>query len=151
MTGAASQGSFWNRTLVITLTCIVVGGATLPAQAGYHRGHGYGWGGYDHYYDGYHSHRHHRHRYHRRSDRRAAYLAGGLLLGSLITHAAYAHKQRALEPRYEHRPLARGSASSSPPVSRRLLLDRDGNCFERQRGANGAEVLLELNPTECAW
>lgn len=139
----------------------------VPAEAGGRHFNGYQNtpGGY--YYDrGYRHSRRHRYRDSRRHDyrynnryhyrqrsrsNRGAYLAGGILLGSVITHAL-------TQPRYERRPdsyhesrVIRETTRQSVTPSRRLFRDRDGNCFERALDERGNEVLIDLPDSECAW
>lgn len=152
--------------------------AALPAQAG---GLGHRYDGFQVRHGGFHydqrrhhyrdrhfySSRHHRkHRYrdrgyrhhyrHRSGGDRAAYLAGGLILGSVITHAL-------TRPRYETRSydrhshsyhetrVIRESSRAQTQPSRRLFRDRDGNCYERISDAGGDELLISLPASECAW
>ncbi len=127
-------------------------GFTNEAQArGYHGSHYYG----GHYYGGggHYGHRHRGHRHGRHHSRRGAYLAGGLILGSLLTHAYHRSHYPRTEP-YVVR--ERRVIRSTPHVverrtTKRLFRDRDGNCFERTFNRNGDELLVELDPAECAW
>ena len=128
--------------------CIFFIGAGLsaPAEAGRHYGDRYYGGHYYHDYRPYRRYCHHRR--HRHHSRRGAYLAGGLLLGSIITHAYH----RANHPHYNERVRERRVVRSEPhEVTRRLFRDRNGNCFERTQNSRGAQVLIELDPGECAW
>jgi len=86
------------------------------------------------------------------------YLAGGLILGSLITHAYH----RSYEPVTVRQPVYREVVYESSPVvtstrvireapGRRLFRDRNGDCFERTTSVNGEELLVEIDRTACAW
>ncbi len=150
--------------------------ASAPASAG-DRGHGYRSGhgdfrsavrhGYrDNYrHRGYRNdYRHHNsyYRSHRRhSNNDAAYLIGGLVLGSVITHAV---TNRYDSPRryntysnrevvYVNQPQTVRTYSTSAPAvqGRRLYRDLDGNCFERLNDAAGNELLQELPEGACEW
>ncbi len=145
-----------------------------PANAGgRHHGGGYWSGGYyDHgrhgYRSGYrrgyrHGTRHYRHRRHRGND--GAYLIGGLVVGSLITHAIHSSRNDGYRSRnrtyndgyYERRRSTtydRGYNNRTVEdsrVSRRLFKDAQGNCFERVQRSGGQEDLIELSPSECNW
>ena len=105
------------------------------------------------HYRHYRHYRHHRHGHH---SNRGAYLAGGIILGSVLTHALTRHRHHEYhDPYYEQetRVIRHGPSytrRSAEPV-RRLFRDRDGNCFEKQYNDRGDEILLELDPAECAW
>lgn len=125
--------------------------AALPAHAR-DRGHGYDhphWGGPPGH-RGPPAHRgpprvqHHHHYYPQRKKRRdnsAAYLLGGIVVGSVLTHAL-------VQPRASYTPAPSGYAA--PRVARRLLRDSYGDCFER-RSERGGEVLIPLPDWECNW
>jgi hypothetical protein len=121
-------------------------------------GHGY----YDHHYNrdyrprdyhrGYHRdyrprgrpHEHHHHHYHQRSKKRSnegAYLLGGIVIGSVLTHVLQ-------PPRSHYAPAP--TVVHQAPVGRRLLKDVYGDCYER-RGHGSGEVLIPLPQWECAW
>lgn len=138
--------------------------AAAPADAGkrHHRSsHG---GYYDGYYSGGHyGHRRHRyarhynHGYYRHSrhgyrhrDHSGAYLAGGLILGSALTHAFSRprYSDRTVETVVYREPETR---SGSTVVGRRLLKDRNGVCWERKLDKNGDELLEELPAQACDW
>jgi hypothetical protein len=126
--------------------------ASAPASAG-DRGHGYyGYGKYGHSYGryrGYHHPRYYhprkygRHHYHGGND--GAYLLGGIVIGSILTHALIA------PPAPTVYAPPRRVVYEGAPVSRRLFRDIDGNCFERRNDSVGGELLIELPPQECAW
>ncbi len=150
------------KVLMLSGAVALATGFSSPAEASGYHGHGY-YGGYHHrghgYHRGYrHGYRHGYRRHHRRHNNDAAYLAGGLILGSLFTHAYYNHRDHyhghdryvvrgsrtiRTEPRYQTR--------DQGAVSRRLFRDRNGDCFERIYDASGEEVLLELDAAECNW
>lgn len=144
-----------NRKLPQSVGKILLGSAIVFFSAGFSfdaeaRGHGH------HYYGDHHRGHGYRHGYnygYRRGHRRhhghhdrGAYLAGGLVLGSLLTHAYH----RSHEP-YVVRESRVVRRTVETPVSRRLFKDRYGDCFERNYNSAGDEVLVELNPSECAW
>lgn len=165
--------------LLVTGTAVV-----LPAQAGDHHrgyrdwgrhdnhyshydrgyaGHGYGrhrdrYRGYDNYYRG-HGGGHHYRSHGRNNNRDVLYLAGGLILGSALTHA---YHNSYSEPRVVRQPVYREVVYDSSPIvrstrvireaeGRRLFRDRNGDCFERTTSANGEELLVELDPSSCSW
>jgi hypothetical protein len=116
---------------------------TAPAKAAGYHGYKYGHH-YRHGHRGYHHRRHHRrHRGHHSNE--AAYLAGGLILGSILTHA-YHEPRRVVRRTVVHDPVVIRRTEG-----RRLFRDRDGNCFERTRSRSGDELLIELDRSECAW
>jgi len=95
----------------------------------------YGYAGYPYY-------QHHNNNNH--SDW-PAYVAGGLIVGALLTNAY--NKSQASNGYY---------APQSAPVApsgqgRRLLRDINGNCYERQTDSAGNELRTELPPSECNW
>jgi hypothetical protein len=139
--------------------------AAAPAQA-----HAKGKGGHD-YYDrghGYHDrhhgrdygrgrdyrrdyrpkgrpHQYHHHHHHyapKQRSNEAAYLLGGIVIGSVLTHA--------LQPPRAHYAPAPAVVYHAPVYGRRLLQDTYGNCFER-RGEGAREVLIPLPQWECTW
>jgi len=136
--------SGYSRSIAIAGMLFLALAASVPAQAGGYRGHyyghGYGHGGY--YYRGHHGH-------HGGDD--GAYLVGGLILGSLITHAVMSRPA----PYYEERAVVVQQApvvvQAAPQSGRHLLRDRNGNCFEKNYNNRGDEVLVELDPAECSW
>jgi|GEM_PF-2013448 len=104
--------------------------------------------------------RHHYDRSHRRDrNKEGLYLLGGVLIGSLVTHAIHESRR---EPRVSRQPVYRETVYESSPVvrstriarsadGRRLLRDRNGDCFERTTSAYGESVLVEVDHRECAW
>jgi len=132
--------SITKKLIALTTAIFLTAGLSIPAQAGGYNGHHYRHGG------------HH-------SSHAGAYLAGGLILGSLIGHAYYRQQQPYYEPYYQPYYGRRATVvvdapvvtRSSSRISRRLLLDRDGNCFEKNYNDNGDEIMVELDPSECAW
>lgn len=124
-----------SRSVVVAGMLFLVVGMSVPAQAG----------GYGHHYRGGHYYRHHH-------SHNGAYLAGGLILGSLITHA-YMSQPRP-EPYYGDRTVvvqAPAVVQSAPIAGRHLLRDRYGNCYEKNYNDRGDEILVELDPVECEW
>lgn len=104
-------------------------------------GHGYGYGkhrGYDRHY-----HHHRKHRRGRGND--GAYLLGGIVIGSLLTHALTA------PPRAYAAPPPQTVRYYDAAPARRLFRDINGNCFERRDDGYGRELLVELPYRECAW
>jgi len=98
------------------------------------------------YYGGYYGYPYYHHNNDNHSDW-PAYLAGGLIVGALLTNAynnshatnAYAYPQ----------------TTPATPIGsvqgRHLLRDLNGKCYERQTDANGNEMRTELPPSECNW
>ncbi|MFK7912875.1 MAG: hypothetical protein AB8B93_03085 [Pseudomonadales bacterium] len=139
----------------------------MPAQAGGRYSDGARHGGY--HYDGGRGYRHNRrqryrdarrhsyrynNRYHYRQrsrSNRGAYLAGGILLGSVITHALTRPRHERHGDSYHETRVIRETANQSSAPTRRLFRDRDGNCFERATDQQGNEVLIGLPDSECAW
>jgi hypothetical protein len=142
-----------SRKLPRNIGKILLGSAIIFMAAGFSfdaeaRGHGYryygghnGGHGYGHGYR--HGSGHH-------GSHDGAYLVGGLVLGSLISHAYHRRQDPYVvrETRVVHRTSER---TSERPVGRRLYKDRNGDCFERNYNAAGDEILVELDPNECAW
>lgn len=124
-------------------------------QRSSHRGYRHG------YRDSYrHQNRHYRsHRRHNNND--AAYLIGGLVLGSVITHAVTNRYDRPRHyNRYSNREVVyvnqpqtvRTYSTSTPPrQGRSLYRDLEGNCFERLDDGAGNELLQELPEGSCDW
>jgi hypothetical protein len=111
------------------------------------RGYGYGHHGYGH-----HGYAHGGHNY----GAHAGLLVGGLLLGSILAAPRYSTPRYAPRPHivYVPQPVASVShVSSAPPVriSRRLLRDINGHCFERKIDAAGTELRVQLPASDCAW
>ena len=91
----------------------------------------------------------------------AADFVGGLVLGSVLN--ASLNTPRYSERVVTTRPVTRTrevvyvneprtvvrSRSQARPVGRSLLLDREGNCFERVVEENGDEIRVQLDPSEC--
>ena len=125
------------RSIMTTLIIFfVILAANTAAARGYGHGHGYGYGAYAHPHGAY---RHYRGGYphFRGRGANAAYLLGGVVLGALLTPPPHSHSS----------PPARAPVVSSAPstatplaVSRRLLRDIDGNCFERKVDAKRHRV-----------
>ena len=91
-------------------------------------------------------HHHHHHHYHKHKSKggsnEGAYLLGGIVIGSVLTHA--------LQPPRSYYAPAPTVVHHAPPYGRRLFRDAYGNCFER-RGDGHGEVLIPLPNWECAW
>jgi hypothetical protein len=127
----------------IALLALLLTVLPVHAHAKGKGGHGY----YDH-----HHHRdyrprgrpqHHHHHYYHQPKRRSnegAYLLGGIVIGSVLTHALH-------QPRYAPAPAV---GHHAPAPGRRLLKDAYGDCYER-RGYGANEVLIPLPDWECAW
>ena len=192
---APSAVKRWARAALITAPIMAFAMLIVAPAAnadgyrnGHHAGHhnrGYN-RGYNRSYNRHHNRRHYRrhgfrhhgynhrgYRYgrHSRHDNRGAYLIGGLVVGSLITHAITNNRNHYRdEYRNDHRlerrssnsydrnksystyatgPSARGT--NEAPVSRRLFRDAQGNCFERQIGSDNQELLIDLPAEECRW
>lgn len=176
----------WTRAALITAPIMAIA-MLLAAPAanadGYRGGHNSGYydRGYNRGYNRYNSRRYQRrynarHRYDRRgyrysrrgrNDNRGAYLIGGLVVGSLITHAITSnrndrhydsqqdrHTSRTYDPNKSYSTYSTGGSASDAgeaPVSRRLFRDAQGNCFERQTGPDNQELLIDLPAEECRW
>ena len=100
-----------------------------------YRGFGYGYGGY-----GY------------RGGDAAGYLVGGLLIGSLLAPPRYAPPPQVVyvpQTTTTVAPVRRVRTQAT--VSRRLLRDINGHCFERKIDPAGTELRVELAASECAW
>lgn len=108
--------------------------------------------------------RYNRYNRYSRNDRRGAYLIGGLVVGSLITHAITNNRNNYRDERHTTRVYDRSNSYSTynssgrdasrereAPVSRRLFRDAQGNCFERQTGPDNQELLIDLPAEECRW
>lgn len=130
--------------------------ASNPALArgyghGYRHSYGHGGGGWGH--RGFNGYGHHRGYYGHRGGH-AGYLVGGLVLGALLAPPRYV-----APPTVIYAPSVPAPAPVSTPVvtprqatvSRRLLRDINGNCFERKIDPQGTELRVELPASECAW
>ena len=129
----------------------------------YHDGHGYNYGGhgynYGHYYGG-HGYYHggyarpgyygyapyYGYNHNHNNNNEAAYLVGGLVVGSLLTNAYIRSQQR---------PVYTTTVVQQPQVvpaqGRHLLRDLNGDCFERSTDAAGNELRTQLPASECNW
>ena len=130
------------RTIIIIASAILLTTTTSVAARGYgHHGHGYRHHGHGYY-------GHYRHRGHH-----PAYFFGGLVLGSLLSTPRYP----AAPVVYPAPPVRVIHRTSPPPpvahapISRRLLRDLHGNCFERKTDKAGNELRVQLPASECAW
>jgi hypothetical protein len=136
-------------TAVVSALVLVLAMLPGPAEA---KGKGKGHHGYQHHH--YHrdykprvrpQHHHHYHHHYHKSKRRSnegAYLLGGIVIGSVLTHVIQ-------QPRSHYAP-APAVVHHAPSYGRRLFRDAHGNCFER-RGDGAGEVLIPLPSWECAW
>jgi hypothetical protein len=130
----------------IALLALMLTVLPVHVQAKGKGGHGY----YDHphhrdYRPRGRPHQHHHHHHYHRSTKRSnegAYLLGGIVIGSVLTHV--------LQPPRTHSAPAPTVVHHAPAVGRRLLKDTYGNCYER-RGHGASEVLIPLPDWECAW
>ena len=129
------------KTLVVTTIVCMLLAISFDAQAG---GRGHHNGG--HYYG--HGHGHGYRYGYGHSGHGAGYLIGGLVLGSMLTHAYERRHQPYL---VQESRVVQIPAETQRRVSRRLFRDRNGNCFERNFNSAGDELLVELDPSECAW
>lgn len=75
----------------------------------------------------------------------AAYLVGGLVVGSLLTNA---YNKSQANSYYAQQPANQVVVA---PQGRRLLRDLNGNCYERTTDAAGNELRTELPPSQCNW
>ena len=120
---------------VTSLLLVVSTGASARGYGHHGYGHGYRHSGYGHH----------------GSD--AGYLFGGLLLGSILAQPRYAPPPRVV---YVPQPttttvVAAHHVPTQATISRRLLRDINGNCFERKIDPAGTELRIQLPATECAW
>lgn len=142
-------------TVLITAVTLLLSGFSAPAQAGYKHHYRYA-GHYDYHPYRYHNRRGYRYRhgrYHRhRHSNRGAYLAGGIALGALLSHAYHTPRYRSTHDGYVVREVVRDRpvVVRQGSITRRLFRDRDGNCFERQL-QGGEELLIELPASDCNW
>jgi len=138
-------------TAVLALLLVVASPAFADGR-GKGKGYGKGYGYHEHhqYHRGakhyqpprHHHHHHHYHRHKRGSSNEAAYLLGGIVLGSVLTYTL-------TQPRAHYAP-APAPAHYGPAPGRRLLRDAYGDCYER-RGHGASEVLIPLPRHECGW
>lgn len=125
------------KFVMICVTSLLLAVSNGTAARGY--GHGYG-----------HGHRHHGDGHH---GSHAGYLFGGLLLGSILAQPRYAPPARVV---YVPRPTTTTVVPAShvptqATISRRLLRDINGNCYERKIDQAGTELRIQLLDSECAW
>ena len=125
------------KFVMICVTSLLLAVSNGTAARGY--GHGYG-----------HGHRHHGDGHH---GSHAGYLFGGLLLGSILAQPRYAPP-----PRVVYVPLPTTTpvvparhVPTQATISRRLLRDINGNCYERKIDQTGTELRIQLLGSECAW
>ncbi|NOX49013.1 MAG: hypothetical protein GXP16_00540 [Gammaproteobacteria bacterium] len=159
----AVRAKIFTKLALVSSALLLTLGLSLPAHAGgSYSGH-YG-GHHGGYYGGHHGgyyNRHYSHsyrdnyyygyrRHHRRYDNTAAYIAGGLVLGSLLTHTFDRHPST-LYTTNEFNGRRTVVSDNNRRVSRRLYKDRQGNCFEKTYTPAGDELLSELDPNQCAW
>jgi hypothetical protein len=97
------------------------------------------------YYGGYYGYPYYHHNNNNNSDW-PAYLAGGLIVGALLTNV-YNNSQ----PSAYSYPQSAPAAPIGSVQGRHLLRDLNGKCYERQTDANGNEMRTELPPSECNW
>lgn len=112
-------------------------------------GHGYG-----HYGYGGHHHRGHyvrpQHRLHRHRSHRGEYLVGGILLGSLIANSV--HRAHSYPRHYVERRVYQPTRTvRTETLTRRLLRDVNGDCFELFTAQDGSEVREPIAREECSW
>ena len=77
----------------------------------------------------------------------AAYLIGGLVVGSLLTNAYNKSQQNA----YSGQQYSQPNQVVAAPQGRRLLRDLNGNCYERTTDGAGNELRTELPASACNW
>ncbi|HET6471698.1 MAG TPA: hypothetical protein VFG38_07630 [Pseudomonadales bacterium] len=75
-----------------------------------------------------------------------AYLAGGVILGALLTNMFQGSRPTAYYDNSQQTP-----PNTSPGQGRRLFRDANGNCYERQTDGYGNELSNELPPAACNW
>ena len=129
---------------------------------GHYRGYGggykgYRYAGYGNYWRGYRPYRYAPYYgyYNNNHSDEAAYLVGGLVVGSLLTNAYYRSQQT---PVYTTQTVVQPApvvVQSTQVVGqgqgRRLLRDLNGDCFERTTDAAGNELRTQLPASECNW
>ena len=126
------------KFLLVCVTSLLLIGSTGVSARGYgHHGYGHGYRNYGHGNNG--------------SD--AAYLFGGLMLGSILAQPRYAPPPRVV---YVPQPTITTvvpvrTTLTQATISRRLLRDINGSCFERKIDQAGTELRIQLPATECAW
>jgi hypothetical protein len=128
------------KTIIVCVTSLLLVVSVGASARGY--GHGYRHGGYGGYGNG---------------NSNAAYLFGGVMLGTLLAAPRYAAPRYAPPPQvvYVPQPTTTVAVVRQVPVqatvSRRLLRDINGNCFERKIDQAGTELRIQLPAAECAW
>ncbi|HTO57125.1 MAG TPA: hypothetical protein VMJ74_04990 [Pseudomonadales bacterium] len=75
-----------------------------------------------------------------------AYLAGGVILGALLTNMFQGSRPTAYYDNSQPTP-----PSAPQAQGRRLFRDANGNCYERQTDSYGNELSNELPPSACNW
>lgn len=136
-------------TPVLAMIALLATSSTTLAGGG----HGYGHrGGHYQGHGGYYArpyHRAHRHRAHH-----GEYLVGGILLGSLIANSVHrAHNDpRPYVARRVYQPARTVyTERRTETVSRRLLRDVNGDCFELFTAEDGSEICDPIAREECSW
>ncbi|MGI9296048.1 MAG: hypothetical protein ACR2PS_18850 [Pseudomonadales bacterium] len=142
--------------VLVTISMLATSPTTLA-------GGGHAYGHYGHYgYDGYRGGHHRGHgryyrpyrRAHRHRSHRGEYLVGGILLGSLIAnsvHRAHSYPHRYVERRVYQPTRTVYTERRTETVSRRLLRDVNGDCFELHTAEDGSEVRNPIAREECSW
>ena len=80
-----------------------------------------------------------------------AYVAGGLIVGALLTNAYNKSQANSYSNGYYSQQSAPTAAPVGTVQGRRLLRDINGNCYERQTDNAGNEMRTELPASECNW
>ncbi len=153
------------KLLVALVSGLMVFGTNSVMAYGNHYKHPGYYGHKKH--QGYYGHGGHRKHHRGHNSHNAAYLAGGLILGSIIAHSYHNHH-------YSHRPAYRVVHRSSyhEPVVRRQIIystrvyephpeqiisgrhfyqDLEGNCYEILRSDEGDELKKQLPEETCNW
>jgi len=110
---------------------------------------GYPYPYYGGYYGGYYPYYQH-HNNDNHSDW-PAYLAGGLIVGALLTNAYNQSQANVYSYPQASYPQTAPATPMGSVQGRHLLRDLNGKCYERQTDANGNEMRTELPPSECNW
>ncbi|MEJ2445122.1 MAG: hypothetical protein P8Y42_16995 [Exilibacterium sp.] len=155
----------------VTIFSILIASlAAVPVQAGGRHHHGYYSGHHSHHWRGHRNRhdfgRHHYRRHRRHHNHDGAYLLGGILIGSLLTHSNDRYSYRERHYYYPGRTVYRNTAVDGPVIDPEstasgtqagveevvehiLLQDRDGNCFVVTEKDDGTELRRQIDSGAC--